>query len=94
VVANGNAIAMERTFDQALDVVLGRQQSSLPGAGDISGSTPDATTTQPPRAETPSGDGDALIGDARDAIDGAEAELDSLRELLDALERAQRQSSN
>ena len=29
VVANGNAIAMERTFEEALDVVLGRTSSSL-----------------------------------------------------------------
>ena len=35
VVANGNQIAMEPTFDDALNVVFGLQASSLPGAGSV-----------------------------------------------------------
>jgi uncharacterized protein len=96
VVANGNAIAMEQTFDRALDVVLGRAQSSLPGGSDAGGTTPDATPTPTPApgSETPSGDVDQLLEDARDAVDEVEADLDRLRALLDALERAQAESSN
>ena len=90
VVANGNAIAMESTFERALEVVFGRAQSSLPGGGDLSGggTTPDPTPT-PPGSETPSGDLGELLDDARDAADAAEAELDRLRDLLDAIEREQ-----
>lgn len=94
VVANGNAIAMERTFDRALDVVLGRATSSLPGGGDIGGTTPEATSTPGAGSETPSGDVNQLLEDARDAVDGVEADLDRLRALLDALERAQQASGN
>jgi uncharacterized protein len=95
VVANGNSIAMERTFDRALDVVLGRAASSLPGAGDISGgTTPTPTPTQAPGSETPSGDVSELIDDARQAVDGLETDLQRLRALLDALERAQQESGN
>jgi uncharacterized membrane protein (UPF0182 family) len=97
VVANGNAIAMEQTFDRALDVVLGRAQSSLPGAGDIDShgrTTPDATATPGAESETPSGDVNQLLEDARDTVDEAESDLDRLRALLDALERAQRESGN
>jgi hypothetical protein len=91
VVANGNAIAMESTFERALDVVFGRAQSSLPGGGDLGssgGTTPDPTAT-PARGETPTGDLGELLDGARDAADAAEAELDRLRELLDAIEREQ-----
>ena len=93
VVANGNAIAMEPTFDRALDVVFGRAQSSLPGAGgvlDLGRTTPDPT----PRGETPAGGVGELLEDARDAADAAEADLDRLRSLLDAIERAQQESGN
>jgi len=96
VVANGNAIAMEPTFDRALDVVFGRAQSSLPGGGDIGGGTtpdPDPTATPDPGSQTPGSLGD-LLEDARDAADAAEAELDRLRALLDAIERAQQESGN
>ena len=94
VVANGNAIAMEQTFDRALDVVLGRAQSSLPGGGDIGGTTPDPTATPGASSGTPSGDVNELIEDARGAVDEVEADLDRLRALLDALERAQQESGN
>jgi uncharacterized protein len=95
VVANGNSIAMEQTFDRALDVVLGRAASSLPGAGDLGGgTTPDPTPTQPPGSAVPSGDSDELIDDARNAVDELEADIARLRALLDAIERAQQESGN
>ena len=88
VVANGNAIAMEPTFERALDVVFGRAQSSLPGGGGTT--TPDPTPTPPPDGTPPpSGSLADLLRDARDAADDAEAELDRLRALLDAIEREQ-----
>ena len=69
---------------------------SLPGGSDAGGTTPDATPTPTPApgSETPSGDVDQLLEDARDAVDEVEADLDRLRALLDALERAQAESSN
>lgn len=95
VVANGNEIAMEPTFEQALDVVLGRRASSLPGAGDIVVPPPGATPTPAPPAATgtptPSatltpGDLQSLIDQAREASDAAQSELDRLRGLLDDIE--------
>ena len=96
VVANGNAIAMEPTFDRALDVILGRRRSSLPGAGDFGGGvvTPDPTATPVPGSDTPGGTLSELLQDARNAADDAEADLDRLRALLDAIERAQQESGN
>ena len=41
VVANGNNIALETTFQRSLDVVFGRRASSLPGSG--------GAFTNPPR---------------------------------------------
>jgi uncharacterized membrane protein (UPF0182 family) len=95
VVANGNAIAMEPTFDRALDVVLGRAESSLPGGGGDGGTTPTPTVTPTPgptETVTP-GSLDELLQDARDAADAAEQELNRLRALLDEIER-QQQSGN
>ena len=93
VVANGNRIAMERTFEQALAVVLGLRPSSLPGAGDILAppvtTQPEPTPTPRPAVEAPAGSFADLIGQARDAADDAQGELDRLRDILDALERTQ-----
>ena len=83
VVANGNNIAMEPTFQRALDVVFGRRASSLPGAD----------TTAPPPITTPgdggdggtvipSGDLEALLDQAREASQAAQAELDELSRIL------------
>jgi hypothetical protein len=94
VVANGNAIAMERTFDQALDVVLSLAESSLPDGGARSSTTPDVTPTQPPDSEVPSGDAGQLIEDARDAVDRVESDIERLRALLDALEQTPQESGN
>jgi len=49
VVANGNSIAMEETFERSLDVVFGLAQSSLPGTGQFTPTTdPNATPTVTP----------------------------------------------
>ncbi len=91
VVANGNAIAMERTFDRALDVVLGRAASSLPGAGDIGQSSPPpvASPTATPETVLPSGDQEQLFRDAGEALSALEDEIARLRALLEALRQAQ-----
>lgn len=100
VVANGNDIAMEPTFQEALDVVLGRRASTLPGApaGPPLPGTPSTTPTpgaQPTRTPgagpTPTGTltpGDlrSLIDQARQASDEAQRDLDRLRQLLDQIE--------
>ncbi|MSQ30192.1 MAG: UPF0182 family protein [Dehalococcoidia bacterium] len=57
VVANGNQIAMERTFPEALDVVMGKHPSTLPGGQapqPDSGARPGATPA-PGRAPAPGG---------------------------------------
>ena len=85
---------METTFEHSLDVLFGRRASSLPGSGIIAqppSTQPDATPTPPPGAgTTPSGDLQQLLGDARSAADGAQAEIDRLRRILDAIEQQQR----
>jgi len=88
VVANGNAIAMEETFQQSLDVVLGRRASSLPGTGSSIKipSTPNAPTasTQPLPADLT-----GLLQQAQEAFDASETELLRLREILEALRQLQ-----
>ena len=91
IVANGNKIAMEKTFQAALDVVLGLRASSLSGADILLGTggsrTPAATPTPTPTpaAEVPAGSVGDLINQAEAAADAAEVELDRLRTLLDAI---------
>lgn len=102
VVANGNDIAMEPSFQEALDVVLGRRASTLPGApaGPALPGTPTATATPgATRTPTPGGtpgatptgtltpaDLRALIDQARQASNAAQQDLDRLRQLLDQIE--------
>jgi uncharacterized protein len=96
VVANGNDIAMEPTFAEALDVVLGRRASTLPGAIPGQPLVPEATptpappgtpTATPPPTATPLPGGlPALIEEARRASDAVQQELDRLRGLLDDIE--------
>jgi uncharacterized membrane protein (UPF0182 family) len=99
VVANGNAIAMEPTFDAALEVVLGRRASTLPGGGDGFGTPAGPATATPPAGVTPRATGTAapaaspvpgslrqLIEDARRAQQAAQQELDRLRALLEQIE--------
>ena len=97
VVANGNNIAMERTFQNSLDVVFGRRASSLPGADgsaviptavteddrDKQGSSNTSTTT------VQSDDIDVLLREAQNAAAGAQQELDKLRSILDQIEGSQ-----
>ena len=86
IVANGNAIAMEMTFEASLDVVFGKRASSLPGAGDLTGAaTPAATPTPAPARPAPSGALGELVEQAEQAADDAQANLDRLRELLEAI---------
>ena len=90
VVANGNNIAMEQTFQRSLDVVFGRRASSLPGAGTITQAPP------PPREDSsdisvPTGDFGTLLRQAQDAADAAQEELNRLRAILDEIERSQQQ---
>ena len=89
VVANGDRIAMEPTFQQALDVVFGRRASTLPGAGGIL--EPPSTTTTPDGGDggdgdgggtVPAGDLGTLVDAATDAADAAQGELDRLRAIL------------
>lgn len=98
IVANGNAIGMEPTFREALDVVLGRRSSSLPGAANTpqpqqpqQPGTPGALAPTQPARPAPTGttgprDLRGLIDDARRASDTAQQELDRLRRLLDQIE--------
>ncbi|MPZ98215.1 MAG: UPF0182 family protein [Dehalococcoidia bacterium] len=98
IVANGNNIAMEPTLDQALDVIFGRRDPTLPSEEDGgvitpppgATPTPAPTATPPPGTATPPPDLPAnlqqLLEEARRASDAAEAELERLREVLDALE--------
>ncbi|MCC6235945.1 MAG: UPF0182 family protein [Dehalococcoidia bacterium] len=92
VVANGNTIAMEETFERSLDVVFGLAPSSLPGVvpgqpttqpGTPSTPTPAATAT----AVAPAGSLRELLDQARTASDEAQADLDRLRAILDQIER-------
>jgi uncharacterized membrane protein (UPF0182 family) len=91
IVANGNKIAMETTFQAALQVVLGLRASSLSGADVLLGTggarTPAATPTPTPApaADVPAGSVGDLINQAVAAAEAAEAELDRLRTLLDAI---------
>ncbi len=89
IVANGNNIAMETTFQASLDVVLGLRASSLSGADAFLGpggsQTPAPTPTPAPAGNVPAGSLGDLITQAEAAADAADAELDRLRTLLDAI---------
>ena len=89
VVANGNAIAMEETFEQSLAVVLGRRASSLPGTGSSFAPTaPSPTTPSTPSQPLPD-DLRGLLDRAQEAFDATDAELERLREILEALRELQ-----
>ncbi|MSQ41564.1 MAG: UPF0182 family protein [Dehalococcoidia bacterium] len=101
VIANGNNIAMEPTFRDALDVVFGRKASTLPGAtGQLT--TPAAVPTPaapaPPAAApaptatpagtpAPSGSLTDLLGQAQAGADATQRELDRLRAIIDAIRK-------
>ena len=96
VVANGNQIAMERTFPEALDVVMGKRQSSLAGAqqqpqpsppGGPPGGVP-AATPRPGATPTISPASiDDLLRQAQQSSSATQQELDRLRAILEALQR-------
>jgi uncharacterized membrane protein (UPF0182 family) len=89
VVANGNQIAMEPTFEDALNVVFGLQASSLPGSsgsGGGGGSTPTPTPTAT-STPAPSGSISELLQQAREASEASERELQRLNDLLDEIQR-------
>ena len=87
VVANGNTIAFESTFERSLDVVFGRRASTLPGSDGALAPQPgaDGGGARPP----PSGDLGELLQQAREAAGAAQSELDRLREIIGEIERAQ-----
>jgi len=101
VVANGNALAMERTLEDALAVVLGKRESSLPNVttapGEGGAGTPSAeptpvptitpTPTPTPTLALPDGDLGQLLADAFEASEATQEELDRLRALLEAIQR-------
>ena len=98
VVANGNQIAMEPTFQQALDVVMGKRPSSLAGSTQVEPSpTPSATPTTTPGGSpaatpvtgTPTTPGtiEALLQQARESSNATQQELDRLRAILEQLDR-------
>ena len=91
VVANGNSIAMEETFAQSLDVVLGRRASTLPGTGNFptQPSTPSTPTTPSTPSQPLPDDLSGLLQQAQEAFDASEAELERLREILEALRQLQ-----
>ncbi len=103
IVANGNAIAMEETLRQALDVVLGRRTASQLGATTGTGgspatpgipgapTSPTAVPIQPRSTGTPGPtDVKGLIDAARGASNSAQQELDRLRAILDQIESQSR----
>ena len=86
VVANGDDIAMECTFAEALDVIFDRSAPLSPGS--------ECDTTVTPPVDGPGdddGDGETpipdrlreLIEEAGEAADAAQSELDRLREILE-----------
>ena len=87
IVANGNNIAMEPTLEEALEVVLGRAQATVPTIGDepsptaqptpADGVTPEPTATPAPTVALPD-DVDDLITQANDSFERAQALLQQL----------------
>ena len=88
VVANGNAIAMERTFEEALDVVLGRTSSSLQEDNVIGGISSDNSQKETSDIKPVSGDTNQLIEQARESLEDVESELSKLKRVIDALENS------
>jgi uncharacterized membrane protein (UPF0182 family) len=97
VVANGNNIAMEETFQRSLDVVFGLAQSTLPGTGGESPTTtqpgatptptatPEATSTPTPVAPTLTPTASPPAGSIADLLDQARQSADNAQADLDRL---------
>ena len=103
VVANGNSVAMEKTFAEALDVVMGRRPSSLSGLMQTTGGVvpagaaaprPGAVPAVAPPAGVPGGTGTIptgtipeLLRQAQQSSETSQTELNRLRAILDAIQR-------
>jgi uncharacterized membrane protein (UPF0182 family) len=89
IVANGNAVAMEETFDRALQMVMADRAPGEPPpvAGAPAGAAPAGPAS--PTAPVPSlSELQRLLQQARQSSDVTQAELERLRGLLDQIERA------
>jgi len=101
-VANGNAISMERTFPESLDVVMGKRPSSLAGGPQPvpqpggAQATPQPGTPAPTPAATPApsatpsitpGTLDDLLRQAQQSSNATQQELDRLRAILEQIQR-------
>jgi hypothetical protein len=89
IVANGNSVVMEETFDEALRVAMGERAPSLPEA-DLAAVPGAPVPPGGPAAPAlpPSAGVAALIERARESSSATQAELDRLRGLLDQIEQA------
>jgi uncharacterized membrane protein (UPF0182 family) len=82
IVANGNVVAMEETFEQALQMVMAdRPAGEPPVPGPQARAAP--ASTAPTLNEL-----QRLLQQARQSSDATQAELERLRSLLDQIERA------
>jgi hypothetical protein len=88
IVANGNIVSMEETFDEALQVALSLRAPFEPelDLAEVPGQPATVATPATPAVTT---EGVAqLLQRARQSSDATQAELDRLRSLLDQLEQA------
>ncbi|MEX2572560.1 MAG: UPF0182 family protein, partial [Gemmatimonadota bacterium] len=91
IVANGNAVAMEETFEEALAVVTGQRAPTSPEELLITDGVPPGGVQSdipvPAEISGPPGTGlPGLIQQARESSDATQAELNRLRDLLDRIE--------
>ena len=86
IVANGNAVAMEETFDLALKAVMAGHPPVDPrGQADADAPVAPGTAAPPPLSMS---ELQRLIQQARQSSETTQAELERLRSLLDQIERA------
>jgi uncharacterized membrane protein (UPF0182 family) len=87
IVANGNTVSMEETFDEALAVTIGTRAPSPPEA-DAAAAADSAPSPAAAGADTAAAtELERLLGEARQAQQATQAELDRLRQLLDQIEQ-------
>ncbi|RLT39408.1 MAG: UPF0182 family protein [Chloroflexi bacterium] len=98
VVANGNQIAMERSFPEALDVVMGKRAPSTANSPEPTAAKPGVTPTptptpaagRPPTPGTPTvtpGTIEELLRQAQQSSNATQQELDRLRAILEAIQK-------
>jgi uncharacterized membrane protein (UPF0182 family) len=90
IVANGNAVAMEETFDLALKAVMAGHPSVAPGGQADAGAPVAPGPAAPPPAPLSMSEIQRLIQQARESSETTQAELERLRSLLDQIDRATR----